>query len=176
MSRAAWSRAVAVLVAALGLLPGCRQTLFDIVTSERVVRIPPIGGRAFTIDTGPIELPASLGVDKTIDSATLNLTASNDHADNPVTVAIAVADSRRPNAFGPLATFELAAGETRALTIVQREPNDPLVRAVQSRAINIRFDATSPEEGIGEIAFRFTVRVRAHKETPGTGPGTLFFY
>ena len=42
--------------------------------------------------------------------------------------------------------------------------------------MNIRFDSRSPEPGIGELEFRFTIYVLAHKETPGTGAGTLLFY
>ncbi len=166
----------ALLAAAVALVGGCRLTMFDVVTSERLVRVPEVSGREFTVETGAIDLPASLGADKIVDSATLNLTAANLNAVNPVTVSIAVADSRQPNAFGPVTTFSLAAGEMRDLAIVQREAADALVRAVQSEAINVRFESHSPEDGIGEIEFRFTVRVRAHKDTPGTGPGTLLFY
>ncbi|HUP01052.1 MAG TPA: hypothetical protein VM737_05970 [Gemmatimonadota bacterium] len=111
-----------------------------------------------------------------MDSATLDLRAVNENAENAATIAISVADSRRPNAFGPVATFDLAAGEAREIRIVQRDPGDALVRAVQSEAINVRFESRSTRPGIGEIEFRFTVRVRAHKETDGTGPGIFLFY
>ena len=155
---------------------GCRETLYDIVTSERIVRVPNVSGREFVLETGPIELPATLGEDKVVDSATLNLTTINGNARNGVTVAISVADSRRPNAFGPVAAFDLAAAETREIRIIQTEPGDALVRASQSEAINIRFESRSANDGIGEIEFRFTVRVLAHKDTPGWGPGIFLFY
>lgn len=165
--------------AALVLVPvlfACRETVFDILTNERIVRVPSSTQREFTIDTGAIDLPASLGADKIVDSATLNLTATNFNAVNPVTVIIAVASGDRPNQFGPVTTFDLAVGETRLLQVVQTNPGDALVRATQSEAINVRFESVSPEKGIGEIEFQFTVRVLAHKNTPGTGPGTLLFY
>lgn len=155
---------------------GCRFTTFDILTSERLVRVPQSSQMRFTIDTGVIELPGSLGRDKTVDSATLNLVASNLHPQNPVSVAITVADVTEPNVFRPVATFDLEPRETRELRVVQTRPDDGLVRATQSEGINIRFDSRSPAAGIGEIEFRFTVRVVAHKRTPGTGAGTLLFY
>jgi hypothetical protein len=64
----------------------------------------------------------------------------------------------------------------RRLRVVQTGAADGLVRATQSEAINVRFDARSPAPVIGEIEFRFTIRVVAHKQTPGTGAGTLLFY
>lgn len=157
-------------------IAACRLTTFDIVSSERVVRVPQSNGTRFTIDTGAITLPASLGKDKTVDSATLDLTAINFNIANPVMVDIAVADAEEVNVFRPIASFELAPGETREIRVVQTGPNDGLVRATQSESINIRFDSRSPEPGIGEIEFRFKVRVLAHKETEGMGAGTLLFY
>ncbi len=164
-----------VLVALTGLA-ACRETLFDIVTNERTVGVPATSGAEFTIETGPIDLPASLGEDKTVDSATLDLVATNHNVANPVTVAISVADARSPNAFGPVGTFDLAAGETRQMEIVQRGAGDALVRASQSQSINVRFESASPAPGLGALEFRFKVRVLAHKDTPGTGAGTLLFY
>ena len=168
-----------VLAAALVAtgLAACRETFFDIVTSERIVTVPSSPNRTtFRIDTGRIELPASLGEDKTVDRATLLLIATNRNVTNPVTVDLSIADSRETNVFRPLSTFTLEPNETREIEIVHTQPEDALVRATQSKSINIRFDSTSPARGVGEIEFRFTVRVLAHKETPGMGPGTLLFY
>jgi len=147
------------------------------VTNERVVRVPENPRRSeFTIDTGRIDLPTKLGTDKTVESATLLLTAANLNVDNPVEVSISSANSFEPNNFGPIATFSLDAGETREIRVVQTGPEEALVLATQSDFINIRFDSTSPAPGIGEIEFRFTVRVLAHKDTPGTGAGSLLFF
>jgi len=158
-------------------LTACRRTIFDVVTNERVVQVPENPRRSeFTIDTGRIDLPTKLGTDKTIDSATLVLTAANLNVDNPVEVSISAANSFEPNNFGPIATFSLDAGETREIRVVQTGPEEALVLATQSDFINIRFDSTSPAPGIGEIEFRFTVRVLAHKDTPGTGAGSLLFF
>lgn len=167
-----------VSVAALAFLAavGCREAFFDIVTSERVVRVPESGAATFTVETGRIALPATLGEDKTVDRATLDLEATNFNADNPVTVDLAIADARALNAFRDVASFELAPGETRRVVTTQTAPNDPVVRATQSSAINVRFDSRSPRSGIGAIEFRFVVRVEAHKETPGMGPGSLLLY
>ena len=178
MSRASRFSAAALAAALVATgISACRETFFDILTSERTVIVPESPNRTtFRVDTGRIELPASLGADKTVDSATLLLIATNRNALNPVTVDLTIADSREANVFRPLVTFTLAAGETREIEVVQTEPDDALVRATQSEAINIRFDSVSPARGIGEIEFRFTVRVLAHKETPGMGPGTLLFY
>jgi hypothetical protein len=165
----------AVAAAALGV--GCREVVYDILTNERLVRVPRSSRNEITIETGRIELPSKLGTDKTIDSATLNLTGTNLNLENSVDVDISASSSNNPNVFGEIATgFHLEPGETRSITVVQTEPEDPLVTASQSDAVNIRFDSTSPEPGIGEIEFRFTIRVLAHKETPGTGAGTLIFY
>lgn len=158
-------------------LTGCRRTIFDLVTNERVVRVPENPRRSeFTVDTGRIDLPTKLGTDKTVDSATLLLTAANLNVDNPVQVSISAANSFEPNNFGEIATFSLEAAETREIRVVQTDPRDALVLATQSDFINIRFDSTSPAPGIGEIEFRFTVRVLAHKDTPGTGAGSLLFF
>lgn len=165
----------AIAAAALGV--ACREVVYDILTNERLVRVPRSSRNDITIETGRIELPSKLGTDKTIDSATLNLTGTNLNLENPVDVDISAASSSNPNVFGEIATgFHLEPGETRSITIVQTEPDDPLVTASQSDAVNIRFDSTSPEPGVGELEFRFTIRVLAHKETPGTGAGTLIFY
>lgn len=167
---------VAALLAA-ALVPGCREVVYDILTDERIVRVPVTSRDQFTIDTGRIDLPSRLGTDKTIDSATLNLTATNFNLENPVVVDISAASSLNPNVFGPIASgVSLDPGETRSITVVQTGPDDALVTASQSESVNIRFDSTSPVPGIGEIEFRFTIRVLAHKETPGTGAGTLIFY
>lgn len=172
--RAACLAAVAATVA-LGV--ACREVVYDILTNERLVRVPRSSRDEITIDTGRIELPSKLGTDKTIDSATLNLTGTNLNLENAVDVDISAASSNNPNVFGEIATgFHLEPGETRSITVVQTEPDDPLVSASQSDAVNIRFDSTSPAPGIGEIEFRFTIRVLAHKDTPGTGAGTLIFY
>jgi hypothetical protein len=169
---------IVILGAALIVLavPACRRTLFDIVTHERTVSVPSSSRTTFTIDTGRIELPASLGVDKTVDSSTLDLTAHNFNAANPVTVDLSIADAESPGLFRPVVTFDLDPGETRQIQVVHTQPDEALVRATQTTSINIRFISTSPTPGIGEIEFRFTVRVLAHKETPGTGAGTLLFY
>ena len=168
---------LAVLVTALvGMaVPACRRTLFDIVTSERVVRGPRSNKTQFTIDSR-VELSTTLGTDKTVDSSTLDLTATNFNTVNPVTVDLSIAEGSTPGLFRPVIRFDLAAGETRDLRVVQTGPEDALVRAVQSRALIVRFDSKSPVAGIGELEFRFKVRVLAHKETPGTGAGTLLFY
>lgn len=162
---------------ATALAPGCREVVYDILTDERLVRVPESSRDEFTIDTGRIELPSRLGTDKTIDSATLELTATNFNLENAVTVDISAASSLNPNVFGPIASgIELQPGETRMITVVQTGPEDALVTASQSESVNIRFESNSPAPGIGEIEFRFTIRVLAHKETPGTGAGTLLFY
>lgn len=172
--RARW--VVAALLAA-ALVPGCREVVYDILTDERIVRVPVTSRDQFTIDTGRIDLPSRLGTDKTIDSATLNLTAANFNLENPVVVDISAASSLNPNVFGPIASgVSLDPGETRSITVVQTGADDALVTASQSESVNIRFESTSPEPGIGEVEFRFTIRVLAHKETPGTGAGTLIFY
>jgi len=82
-----------------------------------------------------------------------------------------------PNVFGEITSgLRLDPGETRSIEVVQTGEQDPLVLASQSESVNIRFESSSPEPGIGEIEFRFTIHVVAHKETPGTGAGTLIFY
>lgn len=147
------------------------------MTDERLVRVPRSSRSQVRFETGPITLPTRLGTDKTVDSSTLQLTGTNLNLENPVVVDISVASSSRPNVFGPVATdFHLEPGETRSITVVQTEPDDPLVLAVQSESVNVRFDSTSPAPGIGELEFQFTIHVLAHKETPGTGAGTLIFY
>jgi hypothetical protein len=166
----------------LGLLAvatgvGCREVVYDILTDERTVRVPASSKSEITMDTGRIELPSRLGTDKTVDSATLHLTATNFHPDNPVVVDISAASSIHPNVFGEITSgLQLAPGQTRTVEIVQSGAQDPLVTATQSESINIRFESSSPQPGIGEIEFRFTIHVLAHKETPGTGAGTLIFY
>ena len=141
------------------------------------MRVPASGKSDITMDTGRIDLPSRLGTDKTVDSATLQLTATNFNADNSVVVDISVASSRNPNVFGEITSgLGLGPGETRSIEVVQTGQQDPLVLASQSESVNIRFESTSPEPGIGEIEFRFTIHVVAHKETPGTGAGTLIFY
>lgn len=175
MPRTASATLACVALAALAFA-GCREVVYDILTSERVVVVPRLNQVEFTIDTGLIELPSKLGTDKTIDRVTLNLEATNFNAENPVSVEISSADSRQPNAFRRVAAFSLGPGESGKFTVVQRDPNDPLVTATTSDAVNIRFDSTSPRPGLGEIEFRFTIHVLAHKRTPGTGAGTLLFY
>lgn len=154
----------------------CLQTVYDIITEERLVRVPQSSGTEFEVETGRIELPTKLGTDKTVDSVTLDLEGTNLNQDNPVTVDISAASSLEPNAFRPVATFEIGAGQIRRIQAVQTEPDDALVLATQSDFVNIRFESRSPRPGIGEIEFRFTIRVLAHKDTPGTGAGTLLFY
>lgn len=167
--------ALGLFAAVLG--GGCREVIYDILTDERIVRVPRSGKSEITIDTGRIELPSRLGTDKTVDSATLNLTAVNLNLENPVIVDISAASSLNPNVFGEITTgFQLDPGETRSIQVVQTGADDPLVTASQSESVNIRFESTSPRPGIGEIEFRFTIHVIAHKETPGTGAGTLIFY
>jgi hypothetical protein len=166
--------AVAMAVVLAGA--GCREVVYDIMTNERIVTVPASNRTEFTIDTGLIELPSKLGTDKTIDSSTLDLTATNSNALNPVDVVLSSADSRSPNAFREVATFSLEPLETKNIIVVQTEPDDPLVTATQSDAVNIRFDSTSPSPGLGVIEFRFTIHVLAHKRTPGTGAGTFLFY
>ena len=166
---------------ALGLVgvlaSGCREVIYDILTDERLVRVPFSSRDAITMDTGKIELPSRLGTDKTVDSATLLLTATNMHPDNPVVVDISAASSLNPNVFGEITSgLRLDPGEARTIRVVQTDPDDPLVTASQSESVNIRFDSRSPEPGIGELEFRFTIHVLAHKDTPGTGAGTLLFY
>jgi hypothetical protein len=140
------------------------------------VRIPRSIFNRFTVETGIITLPASLGRDKIVDSAILELEAANFNERHPVSVEISVADAQEPGRFRSIASFDLAIRETRALRVVQTGAADGLVRATQSESINIRFDARSPGAEIGEIEFRFTIHVLAHKRTPGTGAGTLLFY
>lgn len=165
---------VLVLALAVG---ACRRTIFDVTTNERVVLVPASPRQTeVTIDTGRIDLPTRLGTDKTVERSTLNLTATNLNQENPVTVSMSAANSFAPNEFGPVATFSLEPGERREIEVVQTDPNDALVRAAQSTFINIRFESVSPEPGIGEIEFRFTVNVLAHKDTPGTGAGSLLFF
>lgn len=166
---------LATAVAAISL-PGCRRTIYDIVTSERIVRVPRSSGTEFTVETGRIALPAQLGTDKVVDSATLEMTATNRNRENRVVVDLSAAVAERPGTFGPIARFEIPPGGSREIEVVQSDPGDVLVRATQTDAINIRFDSTSPRPGIGELEFRFTIRVLAHKATPGTGAGTLLFY
>jgi len=174
MSRIKKLATVALAVVLAGA--GCREVVYDIMTNERIVTVPASSRTEFTIDTGLIELPSKLGEDKTIDSSTLDLTATNSNALNPVDVVLSSADSRSPNAFREVATFSLEPLETKNIIVVQTEPDDPLVTATQSDAVNIRFDSTSPSPGLGEIEFRFTIHVLAHKRTPGTGAGTFLFY
>lgn len=166
--------AVASIAVLAGL--GCREVVYDIMSNERIVTVPASNRTEFTIDTGAIELPSKLGTDKTIESSTLDLIATNFNAINPVTVVLSSADSRAPNAFREVATFSLEPLETKNIVVVQTDPDDPLVTATQSDAVNIRFDSTSAAPGIGQIEFRFTIRVLAHKRTPGTGAGTFLFY
>jgi hypothetical protein len=168
---------IALLVTALVAtsIPACRRTLFDITTNERVVRVPRSAKSEFVLDTR-IELPSTLGVDKTVDSTTLNLTSTNLNTTNPVHVDLSIADAETPGLFRPVTSYDLDAGETREIRVVQTEPDDALVRATQTLAVIVRFDSTSPAPGIGELEFRFTLRVLAHKDTPGTGAGTLLFY
>lgn len=154
----------------------CMEVVYDIVTDERLVRVPATDQTEFRVETGRIELPTKIGTDKTIDSVTLILSATNLNTENPVTVDISAASSLQPNAFRPVAQFQIGADATREIRVVQSQPDDALVLAVQSDFINIRFDSVSPEPGIGEIEFRFTIRLLAHKRTPGTGAGTLLFY
>jgi hypothetical protein len=166
---------------ALGLVvvlaPGCQEVIYDILTDERLVRVPASSRDEITMDTGRIELPSRLGTDKTVDSATLLLTATNMNPDNPVVVDISAASSLNPNVFGEITSgLRLDPGETRRVRVSQTDPDDPLVTATQSESVNIRFDSRSPEPGIGELEFRFTIHVLAHKDTPGTGAGTLLFY
>lgn len=169
-------RALAVCLAALPVA-GCREVIYDILTDERVVRVPASSRDAITMDTGRIELPARLGTDKTVDSATLVLTATNLNTENWVVVDISAASSLNPNVFGEITSgLRLDAGQTRTIRVEQTRPDDPLVAATQSESVNIRFDSNSPEPGIGELEFRFTIHVLAHKDTPGTGAGTLLFY
>ncbi len=166
---------VMVLVATPLAVLGCRKVVFDIVTTERTVRTPQSGKEEFVLDTR-IELPTTLGVDKTVDSATLDLSATNFNLDNPVTVDLTIADNEAPGFFRPIILFELQPGETRQFHIVQTAPDDGLVRASQTKSLTLRFDSVSPQPGIGELEFTFSVRILAHKETPGTGAGTLLFY
>jgi hypothetical protein len=149
--------------------------LFDIVTHEVLATVPPSSRSTVTINSR-VELSATLGEDKTVDSATLELNARNFNVDNPVTVDISIADEDQPGLFRPVVTFDLAPSETRDIEVVQTEPDDALVRASQSSFVNLRFISTSPAPGIGQLEFRFRVRVIAHKSTPGSGPGTLLFY
>lgn len=170
-------RRVVLAGALAGLaLIGCREVVYDISTNERLVRVPRTGRTNFTIDTGLIQLPSKLGSDKTIDSSTLELTAINLNEENAVNVVLSSADSRRPNSFREVVSFSLQPLETKQITVVQTDPEDPLVTASQSDAVNIRFDSTSESPGLGEIEFRFIIHVLAHKATPGTGAGTLLFY
>lgn len=164
--------------AAIALLAavGCLETVYDIETDERLVRVPSSNRTDVTVETGRINLPTKIGTDKTIDSVTLDLVAQNLNADNPVTVEISGASSLEPNAFRPIATFDVGPATTRDLRVVQTDPQDALVLAVQSDFVNIRFESVSPDPGIGEIEFRFTIRLLARKRTPGTGAGTLLFY
>jgi hypothetical protein len=171
------SGALLALGMAAVLASGCQEVIYDILTDERVVRVPASSRDAITMDTGRIELPSRLGTDKTVDSATLLLTATNMHPENPVVVEISAASSLNPNVFGEITSgLRLDPGETRTIRVSQTDPDDPLVTATQSESVNIRFDSHSPEPGIGELEFRFTIHVLAHKETPGTGAGTLLFY
>ena len=173
-----WFRRLTTVLVLTGVTAAaaCLQTVYDITTDERLVRVPGSDRTEFRVETGRIELPTKLGTDKTVESVTLNLEAVNLNQDNPVTVDISAASSLEPNAFGPVATFQLGAGETRLIEAVQTGPDDALVLATQSDFVNIRFESRSPRPGIGEIEFRFTIRVLAHKRTPGTGAGTLLFY
>lgn len=172
------ARRILRVAAAAALLAtvGCLETVYDIETDERLVSVPASQETTFTVDTGRIDLPTKIGTDKTIDSVTLDLQTVNANAENPVTVSISAASSLQPNAFRPIATFDVGSGTTRQIRVVQTAPTDALVLAVQSDFVNIRFDSVSPREGIGEIEFRFTIHLLAHKRTPGTGAGTLLFY
>jgi len=171
------ARWLVLWLAVAAVAAGCREVVYDILTDERTVRVPESGKSDITMDTGRIELPSRLGTDKTVDSATLELTATNFNPDNRVDVDISVASSRNPNVFGEITSgLRLDPGETRSIEVVQTGEQDPLVLASQSESVNIRFESSSPEPGIGEIEFRFTIHVVAHKETPGTGAGTLIFY
>ena len=166
-----------VLVCALALgAAACLKTTYDITTNERLVRVPRSGRTDFTIDTGRIELPTKLGEDKIVREVVLELDATNLNTENPVEVDMSASDSREPNVFRPIATFDVGAGGTRAIRVVQTDPQDALVRAVTSDFVNIKFESRSPAPGIGEIEFRFTIHVLADKDTPGTGAGTLIFY
>lgn len=174
-------RARAIGLGAVGLLAtlavsGCLKTIYDITTDERIVRVPVSSKETFTIDTGRIELPTKLGTDKVIESVTLDLEGINLNQENPVTVDISAASSLEPNTFRPIATFDIGVDASRTIQVVQTDPGDALVLATQSDFVNIRFESRSPRPGIGEIEFRFTIRVLAHKNTPGTGAGTLLFY
>ena len=170
-------RWLALGLVAAAVATGCREVVYDILTDERSLRVPESSKSDITMDTGRIELPSRLGSDKTVDSATLQLTATNFNPRNRVVVDISVASSQNPNVFGDITSgLRLDPGETRSIEVVQTGKQDPLVLATQSESVNIRFESTSPEPGIGEIEFRFTIRVVAHKETPGTGAGTLIFY
>lgn len=155
---------------------GCMRTVYDIVTEERLVRVPRSSQDEFQVDTGRIELPTKLGTDKVVESVTLDLEGTNLNQENPVTVDISAASSQEPNTFRPIATFEIGVDTSRTIQVVQTDPGDALVLATQSDFVNIRFESNSPRPGIGEIEFRFTIRVLAHKNTPGTGAGTLLFY
>ncbi|MDX1660638.1 MAG: hypothetical protein R3326_02510 [Gemmatimonadota bacterium] len=155
---------------------GCLETVFDITTDERLVRVPRSSKAEFEVDTGRIELPTKLGTDKVIERVVLQLEGTNLNEENPVTVDISAASSLEPNTFRPIATFDIDADAVRSIEVVQTDPNDALVLATQSDFVNIRFESRSPRPGIGEIEFRFTIRVLAHKRTPGTGAGTLLFF
>lgn len=166
-------------LAALALLlvaSACMEVVYDIITEERLVGVPSSSRTTFTVETGRIQLPTKIGSDKTIESVTLDLSATNHNIENPVIVSISAASSLEPNAFRPIATFDIGADSAREIRVVQADPGEALVLAVQSDFINIRFDSVSPEPGIGEIEFRFTIRLLARKRTPGTGAGTLLFY
>jgi hypothetical protein len=166
---------VSLLAVALG--SACLETVYDIQTDEFLVRVPPSSKDIVTIDSGKIELPTKLGTDKTVDSSTLQLIAANLNLENSVVVDISGATSLNPNVFDEIATgIHLEPGEVRAIKVVQTEPDDVLVTATQSDWVNIRFNSTSTVPGIGALEFLFTIRVLAHKETPGTGAGTLIFY
>jgi hypothetical protein len=172
-----WASGLLAALVAVALGSACREVIYDILTDERLVIVPVSSRSEVTLDTGRIDLPARLGTDKTVDSTTLNLTATNFNLENPVVVDILAASSRNPNVFGEVLTgFALEPGQTRSVQVVQTEVDDPLVAAVTSESVNIRFVSTSPAPGIGEIEFLFTIHVLAHKDTPGTGAGTLIFY
>lgn len=166
----------AALLASLLAASACMEVVYDITTDERLVTVPATNRLESSVETGRIDLPTKIGTDKTIDSVTLDLSTTNFNAENPVTVTISAASSLAPNAFRPIATIEVGADTGRDVRVVQTDPDDALVLAVQSDFVNIRFDAVSPAPGIGEIEFRFTIRLLAHKRTPGTGAGTLLFY
>lgn len=163
-------------MALIAAMPACRRVVYDIVTNERLTVVPFSDETVVSIDTGAIDLPSKFGPDKTIDFVTMDLEAINFHQENPVTIEISTANKDQPNAFRHVTTFSVEAGGTRQIRVTQTEPDDALVTATQSDAVNVRFVATSPRVGVGRIELRYTFRVLAHKSTPGTGAGSFLFY